>query len=295
MRINKQIQVIQENLPILNLQHDNSNPRTYSNIPTLLMSLKAISNINHVKTQLEQVHKHIPKDYHGETIALQQNIATQFDGSINKLKVALNDILAVLKEISTEEEENSLYILLPDYPDFNGFVKDVRDFGKIFDQVLSGLHDDSTIKFQGVDLGTSWLVITFTSVTALGLIAGMIWSACVIRKKKLEGDHLAGQVKNLDLKNESINDLVAAQKKLLDLAVEAEANYLIDKNNIEKDPEYTQRLIHSIENISEMINRGTQFHPSLSAPEEASRLFPDYKKLNSISSNIKQIKDNSGA
>ena len=293
MRINQQIQIISSSNAKLSLTPTvQGSTKIYQKVSSLNKTLRVISEMPHFTEKLVNIRKYLPENFHGESITLAQNDAKQFEAFMGQLRAEMNSVLKVLKAVSTEADENSLFILLPDFHDYHGFVNEVTEYGKIFDQTLSGLKGTPSVKFTGVDLGTNWLILTFGTSAALKLIAGLIWSGCVIRKKKLEGDHLTGQIKNLEMKNESVKDLVAAQKKLLDQLIEAEAYYLIDNNGIEKDPEYIKRLMYSIEKISEMINKGTEFHPSLSAPEESSQLFPDYKKLDSIRTHIKQIRDN---
>ena len=57
----------------------------------------------------------------------------------------------------------------------------------------------------------------------------------------------------------------------------------------EENPERLERVKHSIETMQELLEKGAEVHPALLAPEQVKNLFPDYKKLGSVESRIKQI------
>ncbi|MEB0260207.1 MULTISPECIES: hypothetical protein [unclassified Mucilaginibacter] len=57
----------------------------------------------------------------------------------------------------------------------------------------------------------------------------------------------------------------------------------------DNDKERIERYKLSIDNMSKLIGKGTEIHPSLLAPENVSNLFPAYKNLNLIESKTKKI------
>ncbi|WP_238582276.1 hypothetical protein, partial [Cellvibrio sp. OA-2007] len=49
------------------------------------------------------------------------------------------------------------------------------------------------------------------------------------------------------------------------------------------------RVESSIKTLAKLIQQGAEVHPSLMAPESVKNLFPDYKKIDSITSQIKRL------
>jgi len=99
--------------------------------------------------------------------------------------------------------------------------------------------------------------------------------------------------KGLAIKNDSLLDLETAQKKMLDELVAAEAKALADKYyDTAAEPEIVERVRYTISTFSELIRRGGEISPALNAPEQVENLFPRYKSLPTIQSQIKQIADN---
>lgn len=97
-------------------------------------------------------------------------------------------------------------------------------------------------------------------------------------------------VKTLELKNEEQKILIDAQKRQLDLLIEAEANNIQNEYYKENsNNEQLERLKLSIETLGKFIINGAEIHPALNTPEDVKNLFPDFKKLDIIESKIKSI------
>ena len=94
----------------------------------------------------------------------------------------------------------------------------------------------------------------------------------------------------MKIKNESLKEIQEAQKKELDLIIDAEANQLYVENfTTEGNNEQIERLKLSVKLLSEQLDKGAEVHPALNTPEKVSNLFPDMKKLESVESRIKKL------
>jgi len=121
------------------------------------------------------------------------------------------------------------------------------------------------------------------------LVWSMVWSAAVIYKKINEGRLLWEQVRGLKVKNDSLEDILEAQKIVTDELKKAEASYITKKYYKENIPENMQRLENSISILSWLIAKGAEIEPNIDSPEEVWNLFPDFKKIDSIESKIKKL------
>ena len=80
------------------------------------------------------------------------------------------------------------------------------------------------------------------------------------------------------------------QKELLSLLVEAEAKHIVSENYENAEPEQLERIKNTIKMLADIIDKGGEIHPSISAAESISNLFPAPNQIMSIASKIKELK-----
>jgi hypothetical protein len=114
-------------------------------------------------------------------------------------------------------------------------------------------------------------------------------AAALLAQETVKWKLVSSQVETLKLKNEAMEQLVDAQKKLLRNLVDSESRAIEDSFFPEHDNERQERLKESIRTISELIFKGAEIHPSLTAPVQAKEVFPKYDELPTTM--IKQLED----
>jgi len=102
-------------------------------------------------------------------------------------------------------------------------------------------------------------------------------------------------VRGLKVKNDSLQDILNAQKAETELMIEAEAEHINSEHFKENVPENIERIKNSITIFAELIGKGAEIHPALIAPEDVSNLFPDTKNLIGLESKIKRITNTTNA
>jgi hypothetical protein len=173
--------------------------------------------------------------------------------------------------------------------DLGQVADDLQSIRVALGQVILQPGIDGTMTVENVDNGSLAMLLT-VGVPAVSAIAGLVWAAAVIYKKIQEGRLVERYVQGLDEHNSMLHQLRESQGVLLRRLVEAEARHL-DREIFgeEEDPERLARIKFSIEKFADLIERGTQVHPALVAPESVKNLFPDFQKLSGVESRIKQI------
>ena len=131
--------------------------------------------------------------------------------------------------------------------------------------------------------------MTVGSVLAVKLIGGLVWAAAVIRKKKMEFKSFEQHVKRLKIKTESLVDMKDAQKKQLEDSLEAEADNLVSQFYKNGNAEKIERVKYSIKLISELMDKGVEIHPALSASKEVGSMFPDFSNIRLMESRIQEL------
>ncbi|QHT69749.1 hypothetical protein GXP67_25425 [Rhodocytophaga rosea] len=213
------------------------------------------------------------------------NIKLNFD----IIKLGVQGVLLLLNKILNKSEHDTIRIKLPDTEDLKEISKYLNEFEKILS--LTILHEDigGQIKVVNIYQGSVWIEIYVGSALAVPLIGGIVWAAAVINKKINEGKIIKQYSEGLKIKNESMRDLMEAQKQFIEMTLDFEANHLYLENYRAKDPEQLGRLKHSIQLMQELIQKGAEVHPALSAPESIQNLFPKQQELPLIESKIKRL------
>ena len=197
-----------------------------------------------------------------------------------------------MRNIIFSDSELSLEIRLIEYESIDKIGKDLIKIDKLINQVITNEKINGNYKFSSFDIGSSWIYIILSSILSLNLIAAVIWSACVIRKKMIEGSILNEKLKQMKIQTSSLEDIKKANQELIDNAIVAEAQNILNIFDLDNtDNEYLNRIKNSIKEFSELINRGVEVHSSLFAPEKSKNVFPNYSSLNIIESQIKAISE----
>lgn len=223
-----------------------------------------------------------------DSMNVQQGEGSGINAQLSLLKTLIQNFLTILLKTVPEEDVNSINIKLPVVKDFDELSKISRDIHLALTQVIINEEINGETKIVSVENGSIWFNV-FVGAAAVTIIASLAWSAAVIYKKFQEGKLLAEQVKGLKVKNESLQDILKAQKEETELVIKAEAEYINTQFFKDNAPENIERIKKSITTFAELIGKGAEIHPALVAPEDVANLFPDPTKLIGVESKIKKL------
>jgi hypothetical protein len=252
------------------------------------MAIEKVKNLGLYVSLISDIEKSIIfSTSQDEIILTDTKEDTRLKKGLEVVRSGCQALLMVLKDLYQEEDdESTLYLRMPR-------IKDLEDLGKksklLHTAISQSILDPSikgNIKVRSYDIGSLWIVITVGSVLAVKLMGGIVWSAAVIRRRKMEFKKFEKHVKSLVIRNESQEDLKDAQKRQLESVLEAEAENLAKQYFKGHDAEKTERIKYSIKLICELMDKGVEIHPALKAPGEIGKLFPDYANLGLIESRI---------
>lgn len=223
-----------------------------------------------------------------DSMNVQPGEGSGVNAQLTILKTLTQNFLTILLKTVPEEDVNSINIKLPDIKDFDELSKISRDIHLALTQVIINDDINGETKIVSVENGSIWFNV-FVGATAVTLVASLAWSAAVIYKKIQEGKLLAEQVRGLKVKNDSMEDILKAQKSETELVITAEAEYINTQFFKDNAPENIERIKNSITTFAELIGKGAEIHPALVAPEDVANLFPDPTKLIGVESKIKKL------
>lgn len=209
----------------------------------------------------------------------------------NNLVTRVAVLKEFLKQVIQDEEENSIRIKLPPVKDFEDIAQVMNELKRAISIPIAD-EDAGEVRIERSESGSIWLLVYLGAQKAMRLIAEISWAAIVIRNKKKEGDYINQQIEEYNLSNEQKKAIIEAQTKLINTLVEAEATNIhnrINGNENSLDNEAHQRLILSINTMQNLLERGAEIRPSLTAKEEIINLFPSTTNQQLIESKTKQL------
>jgi hypothetical protein len=225
-----------------------------------------------------------------DQMRVQLQEAQTINTLLGQLKSLVSNFLNVLLRTVPDEDPSSLNIKLPPVENFDDLSKVSRDLHLAISQVVFNNEINGSEKIISVENGSIWFNV-FIGSTAISVIASIVWSAAVIYKKIQEGRLLEQQIRSLKVNNESMEDVLKAQKAQTDVMIQAEAEHVQSEHFKENASENIERIKNSITLFAQLIGKGAEIHPALVAPENVSNLFPDPKKLIGLESKIKLLSD----
>jgi len=228
-----------------------------------------------------------------DQLLLTNNEAIKIYNITKYLVDSASSLELVFKKLLPQSNEQSVSIKLPEPSDLESLNKTMTTIQKSISQIISHEKINGTTKINYWEFGSFWIELILGTQAAVGLVASAVWSAAVISKKFNENKMFEQQARAMEIKNESLEDLLEAQKNITNQLLENEARSVLDEYFDSNDNEQLERLKLTIKTFATLIQDGAEIHPSLMAPEQVQNLFPNYKKMDSITSRIKQIEDKS--
>lgn len=213
----------------------------------------------------------------------------------NNIKAEIKILKKYLSQIvpTTSKNENIINIKLEDTEDMDKLNKNLSKIRNAITPIICHEEIKGELKVNHWEYGSYWIELSLQTSAAITIISQIVWSAVVIMKKIRESELVEKQIKATDIKNESLEDIMNGQKKLINSLIEAEARHIYFENIKDKKEniQYIDHLKNSIDTFSQLILKGTEIHPSLEAPKEVKEEFPEFDKVENIFSKIKQISE----
>lgn len=227
-------------------------------------------------------------------------------GEHHKLQAALDrlrDVFSVLKmaleSVLPELSEEVIRIRLPDEIDYHAVIADLGKIFKILEQSLIDFpladdHAPTQIRLLGWETGSWWIDVAVGSAELVAIVGSIAWGAAVVRRKWAEGTLMIEKAREVGAEADVVEHLGKKLKESIDVVVDTEAkNIAATHGRGRLGFEHQERLKYSIRELFEMISRGAEIHPALMEPSKATDLFPDFSKLNTISSKVRELPQSS--
>jgi hypothetical protein len=295
MRLRRIKKTLENNIVFLNYKREylsgNQPGYLYTDITNLKIAIEKVKNLGLYEPLISDIETSIIfSTSQDEIILTDSKEDSRLKKGLEVVRSGCHALLIILKELYHEkEDESTIYIQMPKIKDLEDLSKKSKQLHTAISQSILDPSIKGTIKIKSYDIGSLWIVISVGSAIAVKLIGGIVWAAAVIRKKKMEFKRFEQHVRCLKIKTESMEDLKDAQKKQLEVSLEAEADNLVAQFYKGRNAEKTERVKYSIKLISDLMDKGVEIHPALNASKEVGNIFPDYKNIGLIESRIPEL------
>lgn len=297
MKLSSIKQTLTESLPLLNslsYTYIQNQGGKFENIQAFKKGVEKIKTLNLFDDLIQQIESFQILESFNNNIIVNTSQAKHLK---EKSKEFIEAVLLLARTIdkvdsnTSKNEENLIYIKLPNTHNLQQLSKDIKIFDKILSNTILDEKIDGQVVLESVEPGSIWLKIYVGSSIAVNLIGSLTWSATLIYKKYQESMIIEEIANQKQLENQHRKNLIDASKMLTDLIVEAEAEKIYDTYylNGEVSAEQIERIKASVRMLSEEIGRGAEVNPSLTASEDVKNLFPDLKTLPTLESKTKKI------
>lgn len=254
----------------------------------LAESLKAIEIYNE---EIEEIQNTVIYSTPQDAIYLSAEDRSQIYAMSDYLVKSAQSLLRVGSKLVPPSVEQSVSIKLPEPTDLESLVKSMSALQKAISQVVLNETIGGQIRINHWEYGSFWVELILGTQAAVSLIASIAWSAAVISKKINENKLLEQHVRSLKIKNESLEDILDGQKKLTEELLNQEAKAITSSHFGDENGDNFERTKLAIKTFSKLIQEGAEVHPALNAPEKVQNLFPNFKQLETVISQIKQIEN----
>lgn len=241
-----------------------------------------------------------------ETTAIIISDYPKFLNCFNIVKAKCEAIINMQNgDIDDSDDENYLYVKLPsnlkELDDLNTIVKGLN---LVFNQCPILRETYKEINFVGVDVGSSWFILSVILAGAPIAAKTLNWIADFIKKcndiriqnrtiKQIDLEYIIKKMK-LD-KEKSEQTLQNIQKEI---EKDHKEQYIKEFENIkmpkqgEISEEDKSKIVHCMSTMIELLDMGVELYPSLNASEELKSAFPKKEEWKKIQGETKLLNEN---
>ncbi len=287
--------IIDEEVPFIELKVTarNTNPKTHqlTNADTLQNAIKELDELEMFDEIIEVLKKQSFYSHTTNSIVIPDQEYRVLLQKIPELKRVAEGVSYAITQTIDEDDENVVSIKIPKPQNFED-LKIISDkLHKVFSQTLTAEELNGGIRIKNFDTGSYWIDIVASSKEIVAVIAGLAWSGVIVYKKLQEGRILQEKARELKISNNAIKEIVDKSKEKTNEIADMEANHLYKMFFKGKNNEQVERIKLALKELADLYSKGAEIHPSLNAENKIIESFPDFDRIDSIMTKIKQLEN----
>ncbi len=240
-----------------------------------------------------------------DTTAIALNDYQKFINYFNIVKAKCEAIIDMKNgNIDDLNDKDYLYVRLPDnlnkLDELNIIVKGLNT---VFEQCPILRETYKEVNFKGVDVGSSWLILSFILTGAPIAAKTLNWIADFIKKcndiriqnrtiKKMDLEYI---ISKMEFDRQQEEELLKKVEKGLESDYEEQYIQEFENINIPTEAKISEedkaRIVHCMSTMIQLLEMGVEIYPSLSSSDELKDTFPKKEEWKKISGEKKMLKD----
>jgi hypothetical protein len=230
---------------------------------------------------------------YSNVVKLPISIGNDYKSKLENLKNRIIDLLLALKKVRGDKREdaNSVYLRLPFLNDFDDLSKVSNTIQNIFGQIVYGGQINGTLKIESAESGSIWFLVALGNEIASRVVGKIVWAAALVYKQVQDGKIRKEQVKQQKLKTANLEKLSELLQFEVDLVIDIESERIFSEHFDQTEKDRLPAIKNSIKELAELISKGVEVQPALTAPVEVKGEYPDMKNLISLASKTKLLEN----
>lgn len=257
VRLGKYVEILEANIGDLHFTSASQSNTEYiiEGIHTLIEAAKNISVIPSLQVASSDLLATIPAVDKKGSAKIHVTSLREVESKLAFLQARSTQLLTALKYVVAASNENTLYFKMPTDLDLESLSKVIDTIDVSLKQILSVVAPDTSVKFNGFDTGSSWLVLVVLGkgtivLKALEYSMSLAAKALDLKKQYLE---LESQEIDLNLKKEQAKIHMALIKSLTDKYAKS---LLQERDHTNTSGDDEMRLITALTKLKEIMQKG---------------------------------------
>lgn len=258
--------------------------------------LDEIAKMAPLRDKVKKIIQSVPVAFQDtDKFDISNSIKSSYDGSLNTLITSMQTIVdayEVMGVKNTDEELSGFDVKLPKFNDLGEFAKCLNDLDFIIKQCPYLQNDDSEIKFDSVDIGSTWLTFMIVGASAtmiLSNLSKLVDMAVKIKSHVVTVRMQEEALRSMELRNEIAAELTDAFKKANKTIVDQCIGDMKNELGELKDGEEEGKAEKSIEKLAHWMDKGLQIYSSIDAPQEIKDLFPQQEDVSLLTDDLQKL------
>lgn len=259
-------------------------------------TLNELVKVLPLKDAVKEIYNTIPLVYQdGDRFDVSNGVKSAYEKALNKLIICMQTIVDAYEALGIKNEDEipeGFDIKLPKFKDLGEFAKCLDDLNFIVTQCPYLQKSDGQIKYDSVDIGSTWLTFLVAGSAASMILHSL--SKLVDMAVKIKSHVTTVRMQEEALRSIQIKNEVAAEVfKAFDEANKVIVGQCIGDLKRElgelENGEEEGKAQKSLEKLAYWMDKGLQVYSSIDAPQEIKDLFPQQEDVSFLTDDLQKL------
>lgn len=258
--------------------------------------LNEIAKMAPLRDKVKQIIMSIPIAFQDtESFDITSNTRYKYDKSLDILITSMQtitDAYEIMRIKNTDEKLSGFDVNLPQFKDLGEFAKCLNDLDFIIKQCPYLQSNDSQIKFDSVDIGSTWLTFMIVGASAtviLGNLSKLVDMAVKIKSHVVTTRMQEEALRSMELRNEVATEVIDAFKKANKILVDQCVGDLKSELGELENGEEEGKAQKSLEKLAYWMDKGLKVYSAIDAPKEIKDLFPQQEDVSVLTDDLQKL------